>query len=75
MMVLVDTPVWLLALRRRAVVLGPRERLLTQALYELVRAGPVQLLVPLDKTSFRAFGTHRNSAGFEMIFVSSTMSL
>lgn len=44
MMVLVDTPVWLLALRRRAVDLGPRERLLTQALYELVREGRVQLL-------------------------------
>ena len=44
MMVLVDTPVWSLALRRRAVDLGPHERLLTQALYELVREGRVQLL-------------------------------
>ena len=41
-MVLVDTPVWLLALRRRAVDLGPRKRLLTQTLYELVREGRVQ---------------------------------
>lgn len=44
MMVLVDTPVWSLALRRRAVDLGSEERLLTQALYELVREGRVQLL-------------------------------
>jgi predicted nucleic acid-binding protein len=44
MMVLVDTPVWSLALRRRAVDLGPRERLLTQALYELVRESRVRLL-------------------------------
>jgi predicted nucleic acid-binding protein len=43
-MVLVDTPVWSLALRRRAVDLGPQERLLTQTLYELVREGRVQLL-------------------------------
>lgn len=44
MMVLVDTPVWSLALRRRAVDLGARERLLTQALYELVRESRVRLL-------------------------------
>lgn len=44
MMVLVDTPVWSLALRRRAVDLGPREHLLTQALYELVRESRVRLL-------------------------------
>jgi predicted nucleic acid-binding protein len=43
-MVLVDTPVWSLALRRRAVDLGQQERRLTQALYELVREGRVQLL-------------------------------
>jgi predicted nucleic acid-binding protein len=43
-MVLVDTPVWSLALRRRAVDLAPKDRQLTQALYELVREGRVQLL-------------------------------
>jgi hypothetical protein len=43
-MVLVDTSVWSLALRRRAVDLGPQDRRLTQALYELVREGRVQLL-------------------------------
>jgi predicted nucleic acid-binding protein len=43
-MVLVDTPVWSLALRRRKVDLAPKEMLLTQALYELVREGRVQLL-------------------------------
>jgi predicted nucleic acid-binding protein len=42
--VLVDTPVWSLALRRRSVDLGPQERLLTRSLYELVREGRVQVL-------------------------------
>ena len=44
MIVLVDTPVWSLALRRRAVDLTSHERSLTQALYELIREGRVQLL-------------------------------
>jgi len=43
-MVLVDTPVWSLALRRRAVDLSEDERLLTRALYELVKQSQVQLL-------------------------------
>lgn len=43
-MVLVDTSVWSLALRRRAVDLGPQDRRITQALYELVREARVQLL-------------------------------
>jgi predicted nucleic acid-binding protein len=43
-MVLVDTPVWSLALRRRAVDLSPLERHLTQALYELVRKHQASLL-------------------------------
>jgi predicted nucleic acid-binding protein len=44
MMVLVDTPVWSLALRRRAVDLSKAELRLTQGLNELVREGRVHLL-------------------------------
>jgi predicted nucleic acid-binding protein len=44
MMVLVDTPVWSLALRRRVVDLSEDEARLTQGLNELVREGRVQLL-------------------------------
>lgn len=47
MMVLVDTPVWSLALRRKPEQLNPRERQLTQTLAELVREGRVQLLGPI----------------------------
>lgn len=43
-MVLVDTPVWSLALRRRTVDLSAHEQHLTRALYELIREGRVQLL-------------------------------
>ena len=44
MNVLVDTPVWSLALRRKNTDLNPREQLLTQALAELVRVGQAQLV-------------------------------
>lgn len=43
MMVLVDTPVWSLTLRRRTSDLHGRERVLTQTLAELIREGRVQL--------------------------------
>jgi predicted nucleic acid-binding protein len=43
-MVLVDTPVWSLALRRRAGDLSSPELRLTRRLQELVREGRVQLL-------------------------------
>lgn len=42
-MVLVDTPVWLLALRRKPGDLNARERAVTAALAELVREGRVQV--------------------------------
>ena len=42
MMVLVDTPVWSLALRRKPEYLNPRDRQLTETLAELVREGRVQ---------------------------------
>ncbi len=43
MNVLVDTPVWSLALRRKATDLSAREVRLTQALAELIRDGRAQL--------------------------------
>ncbi len=47
MMVLVDTPVWSLALRREPEQLSPGERRLTETLAELVREGRVELLGPV----------------------------
>ena len=47
MMVLVDTPVWSLALRRRAANLNPREQRLTAALRELIEDGRAQLVGPV----------------------------
>jgi predicted nucleic acid-binding protein len=44
MTVLVDTPVWSLALRRRQADLNVRERALTRALAELIREGRVQMM-------------------------------
>jgi hypothetical protein len=44
MNVLVDTPVWSLALRRKATDLDARERALTGALAELIREGRVQVM-------------------------------
>ena len=43
-MVLVDSPVWSLSLRRRAVDLSAEEQRLTQILYQLIQGGQVQLL-------------------------------
>ena len=47
MMVLVDTPVWSLALRRRPENLGDHEQRLVQSLAELIREGRVQMLGPI----------------------------
>jgi hypothetical protein len=47
MMVLVDTPVWSLSLRRRPENLSDQEQQLTQALAELIREGRVQMLGPI----------------------------
>ena len=44
MTVLVDTPVWSLALRRKSTDLNARERLLTGALAELIREGRAQMM-------------------------------
>jgi predicted nucleic acid-binding protein len=47
MMVLVDTPVWSLALCRRPEDISDRDQQLTQALAELIREGRAQLLGPI----------------------------
>ena len=44
MTVLVDTPVWSLALRRKSAELNARERVLTGALAELIREGRVSMM-------------------------------
>ncbi len=44
MTVLVDTPVWSLALRRKDADLNVRERVLTRALAELIREGRAQMM-------------------------------
>ena len=44
MRVLIDTPVWSMALRRRAADLAQNERRLVQLLYEIVDEGRAQLL-------------------------------
>jgi predicted nucleic acid-binding protein len=44
MRVLVDTPVWSLALRRQATDLSVRERRLAEALTELIREGRAQIV-------------------------------
>jgi predicted nucleic acid-binding protein len=45
--VLVDTPVWSLALRRKPVDLSPHEQGVTRALAELIREGRAQLAGPI----------------------------
>jgi predicted nucleic acid-binding protein len=47
MLVLVDTPIWSLALRRRDANLNPREQRLTGALRELIQDGRAQLVGPV----------------------------
>jgi predicted nucleic acid-binding protein len=47
MLVLIDTPIWSLALRRTSTTLNPREQRITHALQELIRDGRAQLLGPV----------------------------
>jgi predicted nucleic acid-binding protein len=47
MLVLVDTPIWSLALRRRRADLNPREQRLTGELRELIEDGRAQLVGPV----------------------------
>ncbi len=44
MIVLVDTPLWSLALRRRQADLNAREKILTRTLEELIREGRAQMI-------------------------------
>lgn len=62
MMVLVDTPIWSLALRRKSHPLSPREQRLSLALKELIRDGRAQIIGVIrqellsgirDETSFQ----------------------
>jgi len=46
-LVLIDTPIWSLALRRMSTDLNPREQRLTAALQELIRDGRAQLMGPV----------------------------
>jgi len=47
MMVLVDTPVWSLALRRKSGDLNPQEEHLVGTLAELIREGRAQIMGPI----------------------------
>lgn len=47
MMVLVDTPIWSLALRRKPEALNPGEHALTLALTELIREGRARIAGPI----------------------------
>jgi predicted nucleic acid-binding protein len=47
MMVLVDTPIWSLALRRSVSALNPREQILTAALRELIRDRRARIIGPV----------------------------
>ena len=47
MMVLVDTPIWSLALRRKPGALNPKEHALAQALAELIREGRARIAGPI----------------------------
>jgi predicted nucleic acid-binding protein len=47
MLVLVDTPIWSLALRRRDADLNPRAQRLTTTLRELIQDGRAQLVGPV----------------------------
>ena len=67
MMVLVDTPIWSLALRRRPKSLSLEQQALTQELADLIREGRAQLLGPIrqellsgirDDAQFRRLQQH-----------------
>jgi len=55
MMVLVDTPTWSLALRRRPENRSPQDQHLTKALAELIREGRVQMIGPIRQELLSGF--------------------
>jgi hypothetical protein len=64
MLVLVDTPVWSLALRRKDVHLNPREQRLTTELRELIEDGRAQLVGPVRQELLSGI---REEATFERL--------
>ena len=64
MIVIVDTPVWSLVLRRRPGHLNASEEKLTKALTELIREGRVELLGPIRQELLSGI---REEAQFEKI--------
>ncbi len=60
-MVLVDTSVWSLALRRKPEHLSPREQLLVAEWSELVREGRVQMIGPIRQELLSDFATSSSS--------------
>ena len=64
MMVLVDTPVWSLALRRKPAELSPAELALKTALQELVRDGRAQIVGPIRQELLSGI---REEAGFRRL--------
>jgi len=64
MIVIVDTPVWSLVLRRRPGNLSASEQSLTRALTELIREGRVEILGPIRQELLSGI---REEAQFEKI--------
>ncbi|MCE9584461.1 MAG: PIN domain-containing protein [Planctomycetes bacterium] len=64
MKVLVDTPIWSLALRRRRGDLAPRDRILVLALQDLIHARAVIFLGPVRQEILSGIS---DSPGFERI--------
>ena len=63
-MVLVDTSVWSLALRRKPTDLSSREQALKEALSQLIREGRAQLLGPIRQELLSGL---REEAGFRRL--------
>ena len=63
MMVLVDTPVWSLALRRKPSDLSPREQGLKSALQELVVDGRAQIVGPVRQELLSGIRAENTFAG------------
>jgi len=64
MLVLVDTPIWSLALRRRDTDLNPHEQRLTAGLRELIQDGRAQLVGPVRQELLSGL---REEAGFKKL--------
>lgn len=71
MMVLVDTPVWSVALRRQAKHLSPKQRQVKQELEELIREGRAQFIGPVRQellSGLRAEAQHERLRAFLRAF-------